>query len=524
MAPGLSVFRSFRQWLVSALCSISITLAGCSQIEDAYVKLSSAAVQNQAPITLELWHGFTGQEQEVIETLAEEFNASAGVENRIQLYLTGYDNLSGLADAVFLAVQEEAEKTDDLSRLPDLFFSFDDTAYVLDRMGWAVHMEDFLSEEQRGMFLDSVQAEACPGENGSMVLFPVGIDTDILLVNESRWEDFCRGTSLDGMPQFTDADLMTWEGVRNVAKAYKEWGSSGREVDPDEASSQPDAVSPSLPGFRSGTFFCTDSWGRLMVAGYESLGGHMFDSGLDSIKFSFDRRRVRSFWNFWNNGWMDGAFAQVSCKDAFSSGKAVACLTSTTQARSISNRVISDNNTAGWVQVSIRPAPSFSGGNPVTMQETLGLVLTKSSKEKQAAAQIFLQWLLDSRLTDLAVATGRLPAVKSYTASGNLQESFRKMGLSSLEQDILNQAKEQLYSHIQLPLAVFDGGSRVIDTMDQFLLVGGKQVRQKFMEALPTGDEQQIRDDMTNDFAYEDWYLSCRDTVVDLVLIRQKAA
>ncbi len=528
---SLSVFKRLKRWLISALCSVSVALTGCSQIEDAYVKLSSAAVQNQAPITLQLWHGFSGREQEAIETLAEEFNASAGVENRIQLILTGYGSLSELADAVFQAAQEENEKTDDLPRLPDLFFSFDDTAYVLDHMGWAVHMEEFLSEEQREMFLDSIQAEACPGENGSMVLFPVGIDTDVLLVNESRWKEFCRGTALDGEPQFTDADLITWEGIGNVAKAYQEWMASGQDTpSPDElenTAGDEDELSEDfpLPGTGSVSFFCTDSWGRLMVAGYESLGKRMFISAPDSIQFSFERSRIRHFWNFWNNGWMDGIFSQESCKDAFSSGEAVACLTSTTQARSISNRVVlKENDSADWVQVSVRPAPVFSGGNPVTLQETLGLVLTKGSKEKQAAAQVFLQWLMDNKSTDLAVASGRLPAQKKYITSKNLQASFQRLGLSDLEQKILNLAKDQLYSHIQLPLAVFDGGSRVIDTMDELLLSGGISVQQEFLDSVQAESGEQVREAMSDDFAYEDWYIAFRDNVVDLVLIGQKAA
>ncbi len=527
----LSVFKRLKRWLISALCSVSVALTGCSQIEDAYVKLSSAAVQNQAPITLQLWHGFTGREQEAIETLAEEFNASAGVENRIQLILTGYESLSELADAVFQAAQEENDKTDDLPRLPDLFFAFDDTAYVLDHMGWAVHMEGFLSKEQREMFLDSIQAEACPGENGSMVLFPIGIDTDVLLVNESRWKEFCRETALDGEPQFTDADLTTWEGIGNAAKAYQEWMAAGQEMLPPDDLEDTDAEDEEelaeafpIPGAGSISFFCTDSWGRLMVAGYESLGKHMFISGPDSIRFSFERSRVRPFWNFWNHGWMNGVFTQESCKDAFASGKAVACLTSTTQARSISNRVVLEENaSADWVQVSIRPAPVFSGGNPVTLQETLGLVLTKGSKEKQAAAQIFLQWLMGDKSTDLAVASGRLPAQKRYINSKNLQASFQRLGLSDLEQKILNLAKDQLYSHIQLPLAVFDGGSRVIDTMDELLLSGGINVQQEFLGSFQTESGEQVREAMTDDFAYEEWYLAFRDNVVDLVLIGQKA-
>lgn len=500
-------------------------------MQDTYAKLSSAAVQNQAPITLQLWHGFTGREQEALEALAEEFNASAGMESRIQLVLTGFDSLPSAADAVFQAAREEAEKTDDLPRLPDLFFSLDDTAYLLDRMGWAVHMEEFLTEEQRGMFLDSVQAESCPGENGSMLLFPIGIDTDILLLNETSWSKFCRETETtreDG-PAFTDMSLSTWEGVMEAANAYQNWASSDTtevfHMDDTESGNESleERFDISLLSEREKrvSFFCTDSWGRLLTAGYEGLGKHMFVSDLDGVRFSFDRSHVRSFWNFWSYGWMDGIFSQSPCKDAFGSGEAVACLTSTAQAISIAGELPS-----GAFRIGVQAVPAFSGGNPVTMQETLGLVLTKSSKEKQTAAQIFLQWMLSKEhIADIAVAGGRLPALKQATADSVLSEAFKRQGLSATEQMILKQAKKQLYSHIQLPLAVFDGGSSVIDTMDELLLSGGKTVQRNYL--LHLADEEEagmVRTEMTNDFAYEEWYLSFRDSVVDLVLIGRKAA
>ncbi len=532
------------KWVFLAMCGLGAVLAaGCSQIQDAYARLSAAAVQNQAPIALQLWHGFTGREREVLEDLAGEFNASAGKENRIQLNLTGYDSLSAVSEAVFQAAREEAEKTDDLPRLPDLFFSLDDAAYVLDRMGWAVHMEEFLTEEQRRMFLDSVQAEACPGEDGSMVLFPIGIDTDVLLVNESRWSEFCRDTAQEGELVYTDRDLLTWERLGEAAKAYGEWSArkdgeallegSPDEGEPPEGGTGQEMGSPFPLGEKS-AFFCTDSWGRLLVAGYECLGKRMFVAEPDSVRFSFDRGKIRSFWSFWSEGWKEGSFSPESCRDAFSSGEAAACLTSTIQARNISNRVVSGEG-SNLVNVSILPAPSFSGGDPVTIQETLGLVLTRGSREKQAAAQVFLQWLADEeRIADISVASGRLPAMKRAVADSVLNGAFQRQGLSPLEQRILRQAKVQLYSHIQLPLAVFDGGSDVIDTMDRLLLSGGQEVRQEAREEsllsvsggeAATGEEDAGQGEvMSSDTAYEQWYLSFRDSVVDLVLIGRKAA
>ena len=62
-----------------------------------------------------------------------------------------------------------------------------------------------------------------------------------------------------------------------------------------------------------------------------------------------------------------------------------------------------------------------------------------------------------------------------------IDRTFHKA--DGVEQQILKQAKAQLYSHIQLPLAVFDGGSKVIDTMDRLLMEGGQAVQREYKKA-----------------------------------------
>ena len=52
-----------------------------------------------------------------------------------------------------------------------------------------------------------------------------------------------------------------------------------------------------------------------------------------------------------------------------------------------------------------------------------------------------------------------------------------------------------------------------------------KEDEEQEEDAPPPPDEETIRAELTNDLAYEEWYISFRDSIVELVLIgRDKAA
>lgn len=521
-------FRSHLRCCAAVI--LSVVLAGCGnmaspvstvagKVSDAYQVLSHAAVQNQSPITISLWHGFEEEDACALEQIVDAFNTSVGEENHIQVQLTGYAGTDGVEQAVFEAVREENEKTDDLKRLPDLFFGSDDMAYRLDQINLAVHLDDFLTEDEIDSFLETVKAEAFPGERGVMTLFPIGIDTTVLLVNASRWMEFCNANSVgsnDNQNLSIDS-FSTWEGIFKAASAYQEWDLQ-KKIDAIDAGEDLEVD----PVKDAASFFAADSWGTLMASGYRGMGGTIFTVDDESICFDFDRDRIRTFWDFWYLGSIRGYFAETSAQEAFAAGEAVACLVSTTEGRNYRNKVrYGQNARTELVDIDILSTPYFVDGTPVTMQETLGLVAVSGSQEHLEAVKVFLRYLMEpQRMAELAVCTGRLPALKKSVSDSVLEAAFEAQDLTGLERMILTQAKQQLYSHIQVPLAVFEGSENVLSVMDESLSQTGTSIRNRYETVVSSGlDAEQAFSLMTGNKQFDRWYTSFRDRLVEAVFM-----
>ena len=196
-----------------------------------------------------------------------------GEQQRISVQLTGYDGIQGVNDAVKDALQQEMEKTDDLVRLPDLFFAWDDTAYRLDQLNLAMHLDEFLSSEQQEAFLECVQAEMYPGDSDSMTLFPIGLDTTILMYRQDLWETFSSTLvsedAQEQQPELTEepADLerpaesllSTWEGIGETALKYRQWYQTQQQTEQEESRNQgrtppvPSPLTKPFPAFLSPT-------------------------------------------------------------------------------------------------------------------------------------------------------------------------------------------------------------------------------------------------------------------------------
>ena len=195
--------------LMVAGLGTALLLTACGHIgnitPDSKVKLDP-----NKPVSLTVWHYYNGAQQAAFDQLISEFNATEGKEKGI--YVEGYtqgsvgDLEKAVSDAVAGAVGAQS--------LPDIFSTYADTAYAVQKEGKLADLTPYFTKEEQAEYVESYIQEGYFHDDSSLYLFPVAKSTEIMMINATDWQTFAdaTGASLD--------ELSTLEGVTETAKRY----------------------------------------------------------------------------------------------------------------------------------------------------------------------------------------------------------------------------------------------------------------------------------------------------------------
>ena len=201
--------------LTAAGLGTALFLTACGHIgnitPDSKVKLDP-----NKPVSLTVWHYYNGAQQAAFDQLISEFNATEGKEKGIyvEVYTQGSvgDLEKAVSDAVAGAVGAQS--------LPDIFSTYADTAYAVQKEGKLADLTPYFTKEEQAEYVDSYIQEGYFHDDSALYLFPVAKSTEIMMLNATDWQTFAdaTGASLD--------ELSTLEGVTETAKRYYEWTDS----------------------------------------------------------------------------------------------------------------------------------------------------------------------------------------------------------------------------------------------------------------------------------------------------------
>lgn len=115
------------------------------------------------------------------------------------------------------AVSESLSGTVGAEDLPDIFSSYADTAYAVQKEDKLTDLTQYFSDEELSKYVDSYIQEGYFTQDDSLYLLPVAKSTEIMMINKTDWDKFASatGSSLD--------ELATIEGVVSVAEKYYNW-------------------------------------------------------------------------------------------------------------------------------------------------------------------------------------------------------------------------------------------------------------------------------------------------------------
>lgn len=471
-----------KRWIgAAALLTLLLTsLSGCGDQNGAAVKLDP-----DDPVMLTVWHYYNGAQQVAFDALVDQFNQTVGKEQGIYVEGHSQGNVTELEESVMAALNKEVGSEE----IPDIFSSYADTAYAIEKMGYLADISQYLREEELDAYVDSYIEEGRIGENGELRIFPVAKSTEIFMLDRTDWEPFARetGAALE--------DLETNEGLVRVAEQYYRWT---------------DARTPEVPNDGK-AFYGRDAMANLFIIGSMQLGSEIFHVEGGKVTLQVDRDVMRQIWDFYYVPFVKGYFGAYGRfrSDDVKIGKLLAYTGSSTSAMYFPDVVELDADAYPIDYVAL-PVPGFADGARCAVQQGAGMVVTKSEARKEYAAVMFLKWFTQAANNmEFGCASGYLPVMKDAYDKDLLDRTIaeRQLDVAPKTYDSLVLSFETVEDTSLYTNKAFDGGAAARKVLEHDLADRAAADRQVVESRLASGmDLETAVADLVTDASFEDWF------------------
>lgn len=363
-------------------CALALT-AGCAP------QAGSAAPKD--PVAITVWHYYNGAQQRIFDQLVDEFNETAGAEAGVVVETHSYGKVGDLTEKVLDAIHQEVGA----EPVPDVFAAYADTAYEINKEGMVADVSQYLSAEEQAQYVSSYLDEGRFDGEGFKI-FPVAKSTELLSLNKTEWDSFAAATGA------SEDDLATREGIASLAARYYDWT---------------DAQTPDVPE-DGRAFFGRDAFANYVIIGSYQLGTELFHVEDGQVAIQADHDVMRRLWDNYYVPYINGYYAAYGNfrSDDLRTGEIAAFVGSTSGATYFPSEVTGADGSATPIEGKVYPLPNFEGTQPVAVQQGAGMVVTKSTPERERAAVTFLKWMTaPEQNTRFAVSSGYLPV--TYAAN-----------------------------------------------------------------------------------------------------------
>ena len=478
------MMKSFFLKLTGLLCvsSVVLLLGGCGKGDTKSVRLDP-----DNPTQITIWHYYNGLQQTAFDQLVDEFNRTEGKELGIYVTANSQGNVSDLESSVLAAFNKEVGS----SEPPDIFSSYADTAYSIDKLGMLVDLDTYLTPEELDTYVDSFVEEGRIGENGELRIFPTAKSSEIFMMNKTDWEPFAEatGASLD--------DLATLEGVADTARKYYEWT---------------DAQTPSIPGDGK-AFYGRDALANLFLVGSMQLGTELFKVENGAVTIQADETVMRKIWDTYYVPYVKGYFSSYGRfrSDDVKIGEIIAYTGSTSSANYFPDEIETEDGTKS-IDYIILPAPVFEGGTPYAVQQGAGMVVTKSTPEREYAAVTFLKWFTNEENNLLFGCTsGYMPVKKTALSAEMLDKTIADNDLQvpGKTYETLVSCFDTAQTTTLYTNKAFDHGADARNVLEYNLADKATASRETVLARMAQGSTlEDACADLTDDQAFDEWYAS----------------
>ncbi len=252
---------------------ILISSIGCT-------KTSTISLDPNNPIHLTIWHYYNGASQAAFDDLCQQFNNTVGKEQGIVVEGYSQGSISDLESAVLASCNKEVGAKE----LPNIFSTYVDTAYSIQKNTELVNLKEYFSDDELNEYVDSFIQEGYINNNDELYLFPIAKSTEIFMINKTDFEPFADTYHL------SYNDLNTIEGIIHVSEKYYEY-SNGK------------------------AFYGRDSMSNYFIIGMKQLGTEIFEvDDAGNVTLNIDKDKIKKLWECYYVPYVKGAGMVVTKK------------------------------------------------------------------------------------------------------------------------------------------------------------------------------------------------------------------
>lgn len=433
--------------------------------------------------SVEIWHYYNGAQKLAFDELVTEFNETEGLKKDIVVEAFGQGSVNELAQTLMDAADKKVGSQD----MPDVFSSYSDTVYALDKKGLVAPLDKYLTKEELDSYVDGYIKEGFFGADSALKIFPTAKSSEVMMLNKTDWEPFSTATGAQ------EADLATIEGLVKTAKSYYEWT---------------DAATPEPNDGKA--MFGRDAFANYMLIGYRQItGSDIFTVENGKASLNLDKSAIRRMWDNYYlpylNGWF-GAYGRFRSDDV-KTGDLIALVGSTTGAVYFPEAVMSDDAEGYAIAASVLEPPMFEGGTPCLVQQGAGMAVSKGDERAERAAVEFLKWFTEpERNMRFCAESGYLPVKKSANTVETIRAAIGDDAPANvkgvLESVVSSVSTKPMY--VGLP---FDGSENARPVLEHSMPDRAKADREAVAALIAAGTprEEALAEYLTDE-NFDSWY------------------
>ncbi|OCS89250.1 extracellular solute-binding protein [Caryophanon latum] len=459
-----------------ALFACVIFLQGCSE------KVDDDPLDPNNPISITLWHYYSGNTKIKFDQLVETFNETVGIEKGILVDAQSQGDISRLETAVYDAANNKIGA----QRLPDIFASYPDNAYRVSNSVAFVDLTHYFSDEELAEYREDFLQIGRLGKEQTLTILPIAKATENVFVNKTVWDAFSSDTGA------TLSMLSTWEGIATVSELYYKW-SDGR------------------------AFFGIDSVANFMLSTAEQQGTSIVSYRSSKAEVKLDIEAMYAMWETYYVPMLKGYYAKEGrfSSDDAKLGVVAAYTGSTASAAYFPTEVTLSAQRIEPIESLVLPYPTFAQGEPVVTQQGAGMVIVKSDEAHEFAAAEFLKWFTDvEQNRAFAAATAYFPVkTEALDETAMLQavqqeQEFTAPALNSSIATTIDMLKTyRLYGY-----PAFDNSYELRELLDRHLKEWVKRDLATLAQLTGEARAKQL-DEYISQVWFEQWYASLQQEV-----------